>query len=72
MRLKDLKTLLERKYGVEIKIADQSILDYHYDGIIKNETILEVLNILKHTLPIDYKIVGQDVVIQKKIKRRNL
>ena len=72
MSLKDLKTLLERKYGVEIKIADQSILDYHYDGIIKNETILEVLDILKHTLPIDYKIVGQNVIIQKNVKRRNL
>lgn len=72
MSLKDLKILLERKYGVEIKIADQSILDYHYDGVIKNETILEVLNILKHTLPIDYKIVGQNVIIQKIVKRRNL
>ncbi len=65
MSLKDLKTLLERKYGVEIQIADPSILDYHYDGIIKNETILEVLNLLKHTLPIDYEIVGQNIIIKK-------
>ncbi|MCK9640962.1 MAG: DUF4974 domain-containing protein [Prolixibacteraceae bacterium] len=66
MRLKDLMTMLERKYGVDIQIVDKDILDYHYDGIIKNETILEVLEILKHTLPIEYKIVGQNIVIQKK------
>ena len=66
MSLKDLKTLLERKYGVDIQIVDKDILDYHYDGILKNETILEVLEILKHTLPIEYKIVGQNIVIQKK------
>jgi len=66
MSLKDLKTLLERKYGVEIEFSDQSILNYHYDGTLKNETILEVLEILENTLPIQYQIVGQKIVIKKK------
>ena len=35
MSLKDLKILLERKYGVEIEIGEKSILNYHYDGTIK-------------------------------------
>lgn len=65
MSLKDLAVLLERKYGIEIEIGDQSILDYHYDGTIKDETILEVLEILKRTLPIQYRIVNQKIVIQK-------
>ena len=66
MSLKDLKILLERKYGVEIEISNESILNYHYDGTLKNETILEVMEILKNTLPIQYQIVGQKIVIQKK------
>ena len=66
MSFKDLRIMLERKYGVEIEIVDQSIIDYHYDGIIKNETILEVLEILKQTLPIQYQIIGQKIVIKKK------
>jgi ferric-dicitrate binding protein FerR (iron transport regulator) len=70
MKLKDLAVLLERRYGVNIKIADPGIMDYHYDGTFKNETILEVLEILKHTLPVEYKIEGQNIVIQK--KRRNI
>ncbi|MCK9413811.1 MAG: DUF4974 domain-containing protein [Prolixibacteraceae bacterium] len=70
MSLKDLMAMLERKYGVDIQIVDKDILEYHYDGIIKNETILEVLDILKHTLPIEYKIVGQNIVIQRKEARR--
>lgn len=70
MSLKDLKTLLERKYGVNIQIVDKDILDYHYDGVLKSETILEVLEIFRHTLPIEYKIVGQNIIIQK--KRRNI
>lgn len=66
MNLKELIVLLERKYGVDIEVKCNVILDYHYDGTIKNETILEVLDILKETLPVDYKIEGQKIIIQKK------
>jgi ferric-dicitrate binding protein FerR (iron transport regulator) len=65
MSVKELKVLLERKYGVNIEIEDESILKYHYDGTLKDETILEVLDIIKHTLPIEYKVVGQKIVISK-------
>ena len=66
MDLKELIVLLERKFGVDIVVSDNIVLDYHYDGTIKNETILEVLELLKETLPINYKIEGQQVIIQKK------
>ena len=66
MNLKELIVLLERKYGVDIQVTNNLILDYHYDGTIKNETILEVLDLLKETLPIKYKIEGQTILITKK------
>lgn len=69
MNLKELFLLLERKYGVEIEVSDNIILDYHYDGTIKNETIIEVLELIKETLSIDYKIEGQNIIIQKEIKK---
>lgn len=65
MDLKELIVLLERKYGVEIDVRDNKILNYHYDGTIKDETILEVLDLIKETLPIRYKIDGQTIIIQK-------
>lgn len=66
MTLKDLKVLLERKYGVDIEMSDSGLLNYHYDGTLKNETILQVMEILKQTLPIDYRVVGQKIIIYKK------
>ncbi len=66
MKLKELIVLIERKYGVDIEVADKSILNYHYFGTIRNETMLEVLSILGHSLPIEYKIVGQKIIITKK------
>ena len=66
MNLKELIVLLERKYGVEIDVKKKEILDMHFDGTIKNETIIEILEILKKTLPIDYKIAGQKIEITNK------
>lgn len=65
MKLKELLILLERKYGVDIEVEDDSVLEFHYDGTLKNETIIEVMEILKHSLPIEYKINEQKLVITK-------
>lgn len=66
MSLKDLVILLERKYGVDIEVKHVAIHDYHFDGTFKDETIIEILDILKRALPIDYKIVDQKIEITKK------
>ena len=63
MDLKDLVVLLERKYGVDIEVKNKDILDLHFDGTIKNESIIEILDIIKKALPINYKIVGQKIEI---------
>jgi transmembrane sensor len=63
MTLEKLIILIERKYGVDIVVKDPSILNYHCDGTFKNETIIEVLEIIKKTLPINYEIVGQRIEI---------
>lgn len=66
MSFGDLVKLLERRYGVNILVADKSLLKERYTGTIKNETILEILNIIQHTHPIQYKIEKQRIIIQKK------
>jgi ferric-dicitrate binding protein FerR (iron transport regulator) len=63
MNLKDLIVLLDRKYGVEIDVKNNEILKLHFDGTIKNESIIEIMEIMKKTLPIDYKISGQKIEI---------
>lgn len=66
MSLKDLIVLLERRYGVNIKVEDPEILKYHYSGTIKNESILELLDILGHTLAIRHRVDDQTIIIYKK------
>jgi ferric-dicitrate binding protein FerR (iron transport regulator) len=69
MSLEQLQILLERKYGVDIEIMDKSLLNYHYDGTFKNESILEIMELLKVTLPIDYQIVDQKIEIFTEIEK---
>jgi len=70
LTLKDLIVLLERKYGVDIEVENPEILDFHYSGTIKNESILEIMDVIEHTLPIRYEIKGQTIRIFKN-ERRN-
>ncbi|HSM47078.1 MAG TPA: DUF4974 domain-containing protein, partial [Draconibacterium sp.] len=64
--LRELVVLLERRYGVEIEVINKDILDFHFDGTIKNESIIEIMEIMKKALPIDYKITGQKIEITGK------
>lgn len=70
MSLEKLQILLERKYGVDIEIRDRSLLDYHYDGTFKNESILEIMELLKITLPIDYRIIDQKIEIYNETEKQ--
>ncbi|MCE5348202.1 MAG: FecR domain-containing protein [Bacteroidales bacterium] len=65
MSFRELVVLLERKYGVDIQVAESEIMDFHYDGIIKDESIIKVLDLLRLTLPIDYKIKDQIIEIRR-------
>lgn len=66
MSLDKLVVLLERKFGVDIVVTDRELLDLHFDGTIKNETIIEILDIIQKTLPIHYHISGQQIEITSK------
>ncbi len=63
MDLKELILVLERKFGVEIEVQNKEILDLHYTGTIKNESILEIMDLIALTLPIKYEIIGQKIEI---------
>ena len=48
---------LNRWFNVEIEIADQEIADYVYTATFREETIGQILELLKRTSPIEYTII---------------
>jgi len=48
---------LDRWFNVEIEIADPEIADYVYTATFREETIGQILELLKRTSPIEYTII---------------
>lgn len=54
--LENLAVILSRRFNVSIHVADESLKQYRFSGTIENETIEEVFNIMKFTIPVSYTI----------------
>jgi transmembrane sensor len=61
--MKELSVMLERRYNVEITLGDGEIGSFRFSGILKDETLEQVLYAIRSTAPVDYKIDGRKVVL---------
>jgi ferric-dicitrate binding protein FerR (iron transport regulator) len=64
--LTNLVKRLERKYNVSIQLNDESMKELKFSGLLKDQTIEQVLLALKLTSSIDYKIKNREVWLFKK------
>jgi ferric-dicitrate binding protein FerR (iron transport regulator) len=51
-----LTPILERKFNLNIIYGDNELKEYKFSGTIENETVEQILNAMKLTAPLDYKI----------------
>ncbi|MDP4187414.1 MAG: FecR family protein [Bacteroidota bacterium] len=68
--LGDLSIQLERRYDVCIKFKCESIKNYKVTGKLNDETLQQVLDAIKLTVPIDYDINHKQVVIAENKKMK--
>jgi ferric-dicitrate binding protein FerR (iron transport regulator) len=61
--LESLSVKLERKYDVEIEFNDAALKRYKFSGTLADETLEQVLNVIKITAPINYKIENKKVYL---------
>lgn len=52
----DLAVKLERRFNIKIDIKSEELKHYKFTGIFQNETIEQVLKVLKLTTPLEYTI----------------
>lgn len=55
-KMEDVVKRLSRWFNVEIIISDPEIRSYIYNASFRNENLLQVLNLLKMSAPIDFRI----------------
>lgn len=52
----DLAILLERRFNVKISFDSDELKNYKFTGIFQNETIEQIMQVLKLTAPLNYKL----------------
>ncbi|HBL74816.1 MAG: hypothetical protein A2W90_07955 [Bacteroidetes bacterium GWF2_42_66] len=62
-RLSDIAVKLERKYDVKIRFDSEAIKAYKFSGTLKDETIQQVMDVVKFSAPIDYKMNGREITL---------
>lgn len=60
--MEDVVKRLSRWFNVEITIDDPEIKNYIYKATFRNENLVQVLNLLKLSAPIDYRITDREVL----------
>ncbi len=68
--LQSLATKLERRYDVKIIFTNESLKNYKFTGTLTDETLQQVLNIIKITSPIEYEIVNKNVTFKINTKSK--
>ncbi|MCK9414400.1 MAG: DUF4974 domain-containing protein [Prolixibacteraceae bacterium] len=61
-KMEDVVKRLSRWFNVEIIINDPEIKSYIYKATFRNETLTQVLHLLKISAPIDYRITGNQLM----------
>lgn len=54
--LKEVSVILERMYNVDVMFRDEDIMEYSYTGLIKNNSLNNVLELISSTSPIGYEL----------------
>ncbi|WP_163717602.1 FecR family protein [Mangrovibacterium lignilyticum] len=57
--MSELARRISRWYNVDVQVADQGLEAYVFRGVFENDSLEEVLRLLKLTSPINYRIVDR-------------
>ncbi len=62
-KLGEFSKLLARRYNINFTFSDERIKDYEFGGVIKDETIEQLLTAISYSAPVKYKIVNNHVTL---------
>lgn len=68
MKFDDIINKLERHYDVSIKSSDTILNNEYVTATFKDETISQVMEVINKLHPVNYKIIGNQILISKKNK----
>ena len=70
-QLSTLTDILSRKYDFSFEFKSDDIKHFVFSGTLEDETLQQVMDVIKLSSPIDYTIVGKTVFIERNDRRVN-
>jgi transmembrane sensor len=70
--MEDVVKRLSRWFNVEIIINDPEIKKYIYKATFRNENLIQVMNLLKLSAPIDYRITNRRVLPDENFSKQKV
>ncbi len=58
--------MLERWHGMDIVVKDSTILNHTFTAAFSSESMVQIMELIKFTTYVDYKIVGNKVIVTKR------
>lgn len=65
-KLDDIAILLNRMYNVQLEFKSEKIKHYRFSGVIKNNSLDNVIEIISLTAPITYESHGDTIILDEK------
>lgn len=71
-KLGSLAVKLERRYNIKINFVDETVKNYVFSGVLKDETFEQVMEVIRLTSPLQFRIDGNIVKLSedKSLKHR--
>lgn len=61
--MSDIALMLERRFDISVEFKSQDVMQYRYTGIFDDESIDDILKIMKISKPFNYKLNGKKLTI---------
>jgi transmembrane sensor len=61
--LSNLVIKLERKYDVKFIFGSERLKEFRFSGTLENETLTQVLDVIKLSAPLEYRLQGKTVLV---------
>lgn len=62
----EVAVMLDRLYNVQVRFASEKVKHYRFSGVIKNNSLENVIELISLTAPITYKKAGGEIVIDER------
>ena len=63
--MEEVAVMLDRLYNVKVRFASEKVKHYRFSGVIKNNSLDYVIELISLTAPIMYKKVGGELTIEE-------